>query len=186
MTQEPENGGDPCPDQSESVACNDQSCDADCELADWGDWSLCSKACDGGHEIRTRNVEVEAQGLGECVAPDSEQRFALRDCNTFDCLALLPHNRTTLQCTAMIDVIILLDGSGSLGQYGWDTSKGMALQMIQAMQGGESGVKLGLLLFSGPDNWNDYAACTGGDSTAQPDDATCGMTRQHSQMMRRA
>jgi len=37
-TTEPEKGGDPCPEQAETRECNTFACNADCVLADWGEW----------------------------------------------------------------------------------------------------------------------------------------------------
>merc|ERR1719163_1289096 len=45
-------GGKPCTSTSESVACNPQSCEKDCELTEWTKWSWCSKDCDGGTQKR--------------------------------------------------------------------------------------------------------------------------------------
>merc|ERR1719446_547207 len=63
----------PCPipcvmgDWSESsgeavdpVQCNVEACDRPCELGMWSDWGECSKACNGGYQLRFRDVAVEA------------------------------------------------------------------------------------------------------------------------------
>jgi len=112
---EPANGGDPCAEQTESRECNGFACNANCELADWGEWSLCSKACDGGSEERTKAVSVPARGLGECPHPESEARFDFRTCNDFDCAMLTRPGHETIVCTEMIDLTLIVDGSGSLG-----------------------------------------------------------------------
>jgi len=175
-TVEPENGGDPCPEQSETRECNGWACSADCVLADWDPWSLCSKACDQGHENRRKKVVTEARGQGVCAGDDDEERLSFDNCNDFDCRELLPPGRTVLRCSAMVDVIILLDGSGSLGFYGWKQSKKMAKKLIRQMVGGENNVNVALLLFSGPDSWKRLDACTGADPTAAaPPPEKCGM-----------
>jgi len=160
-TVEPEFKGNPCPEQTESRECNGFACNADCELKDWTDWSLCSKACGGGHQERTRPLLTEARGLGTCAPAESEHRLNFGDCNTFSCMQLVPSGRSTLVCTEMLDLIIVLDGSGSLGEYGWQESQSMALKLVDSMQGGETGVNVGLLLFSGPWTSEAYYKCTG-------------------------
>jgi len=160
-TTEPENGGTPCQEQAETKSCNDAACNANCDLNDWSKWSLCSKACDGGHQERVKTVGKEARGLGTCDDSESMERLDFGDCNNFDCSQLVKSGRTTLLCTEMMDLIIILDGSGSLGRYGWEESQSMALKLIDAMQGGDTAVNLALMLFSGPWNYETYAKCTG-------------------------
>jgi len=176
-TQEPENGGDPCPDATETIGCHSQSCNADCVLADWDAWSLCSKACQGGNAQRRKRVIEPERGLGECAGEDDEEtRLDFQTCNDFDCAELLPRGRNTLKCTGFLDLIILLDGSGSLRWYGWKQSKKMAKQLVGAMRGGEHNVQVALLLFSGPKSWKALDSCTGfkgGDCTTAEDIASC-------------
>jgi len=175
-TVEPENGGDPCPEQSETRECNGLSCNADCVLADWDSWSLCSKACYQGNEQRRKKVLTDVRGQGVCPGDDDKERLAFHNCNDFDCRDLLPRGRNVLKCSAMVDLIILLDGSGSLGWYGWKQSKKMALKLIRQMIGGENNVNMALLLFSGPNSWRKMDACTGADPlAAAPPPRQCGM-----------
>merc|ERR1719422_2663083 len=174
-TVEPENGGDPCPEQAETRECNTAACNANCVLADWGAWSSCSKACDTGHQERTKAITVKARGQGQCAKWDDPSRLNFRECNKLDCRELLPPNRTTVKCSAKADVIIVLDGSGSLGKRGWEESVSMAKKLAKAMIGGDEGINLGLLLFSGPRNWNILSDCTGSDPNTQPDPADCGV-----------
>merc|ERR1719221_403551 len=175
-TVEPENGGQPCPEQAETKTCNDFACNSDCILNDWTEWTLCSKACDVGHQERVKEVKIEARGLGTCEDPESEERMDFGECNTFDCSQLVKSGRTTLLCTEMLDLIIVLDGSGSLGWYGWEESQSMALKLIDSMQGGDTAVNVAVLLFSGPWSSRVYEKCTGmvvGDSVTAEE---CGIT----------
>jgi len=174
-TVEPENGGDPCPEQKEARECNSFACNADCVLADWGQWSSCSKACNSGTQERTKEITVESVGQGKCAKWDDPTRLDFQDCNTFDCRELIPPGRTTVKCSAKIDVFVVLDGSGSLGPYGWKESKEMARKLVQAMMGGDEGVNMALLLFSGPKNWRLLDDCTGSDPNKRPNPEDCGM-----------
>lgn len=174
-TQDPQNGGEPCLEMQDSDQCNNEACSADCIMADWGEWSLCSKVCQKGHRERTREVVTPKHGLGSCDEWDSETRLGFEECNSFSCRELLPPGRHTLRCTAMTDIVIVLDGSGSLGEYGWKKTKSLATKLVAAMQGGEHGVHVALLLYSGPDKWSDYEACVGSDPNARPEPKTCGI-----------
>jgi len=175
-TVEAENGGDPCPSTSESIQCNVDACNVDCMLSDWSDWGLCSKQCAGGHQTHTRQVAAAARGLGTCDALDSEQRLAFLDCNTHSCQTLLPTGRQLLRCTAMIDLVILVDGSGSMGQYGFTKTKQAVTKLVGAMEGGDTGVNMALLLYSGPHNWEDYEVCgDSSDPNVRPEPGACGI-----------
>merc|ERR1719210_1426744 len=174
-TIEPENGGDPCPEQAETRECNTFACNANCVLADWGEWSACSKACNSGTQERTKEIKVQPVGQGKCAKWDDPTRLDFQTCNTFDCRNILPPGRTTVKCSAKIDLFVVLDGSGSLGPYGWKESKEMALKLVKSMMGGEEGVNMALLLFSGPKNWRLLEDCTGSDPNKRPNPEDCGM-----------
>jgi len=173
---EPENGGDPCPEMSEERECNTFACNADCVLADWSAWSACTRQCNSGTEQRRKAVTVEAVGQGDCAPPDDPMRFDHRPCNTFDCKDLLPTGRLTVKCTGKVDVFLVIDGSGSLGRRGWIQSEDVAKKLVKAMTGGDEGVNMAVMLFSGPRQWRNLDACTGTDPNGQtPDMNVCGV-----------
>jgi len=174
---EPDNDGVPCPEQSETRQCNVDACNADCVLFDWADWGLCSKACEGGHETRNRKVQEEKRGNGLCAGPEDAPRMEHRICNPFDCSSVIQDaNRTLLQCTAMIDLIFVIDGSASLGGYGWDMMKRTSESLVASMQGNTTGVNVGVLVFGGPRSAEDLEACTADSQETAPDIVTqCGM-----------
>jgi len=108
-----EHGGTMCGASSQSDACNTQSCDADCVLADWGPWGPCSKSCladyrfPPGKHTREKKIAVPTIGQGECPKPRTPERWEEESCNVFKC----PKN---IQCVADLDVVLVQDGSGSL------------------------------------------------------------------------
>merc|ERR550525_141380 len=106
VTVEPENGGNPCDETEDTLACNIQSCDVDCVLSDWSEWTGCSKACGGGSQKRTRAISTEAHGSGRCWEPTEGERLAFKSCNTLLCTALLPEGRETLHCSSKVDVVV--------------------------------------------------------------------------------
>lgn len=110
---------------------------------------------------RTKEVLERARGTGACAEADHEPlRLNFEPCNDFACEQLLPSNRSILECRSKVDLIVLLDGSGSLGSWGWSQSKSMAVSLVQHLEGDGDMVKVSLQLFSGPRTWADYEACT--------------------------
>jgi len=114
----PEHGGLACPSSVESDACNQQSCDQDCVLADWSAWTACSKSCkvkgfksSVGMQFRTKSIAQPVIGAGTCplehTMPD---RLEHQECNDFNCPA-------NIQCVADMDVVVVQDGSGSLWHW---------------------------------------------------------------------
>jgi len=144
---EPEHGGDPCGATTEADSCNGQSCDKDCELADWEPWTSCSKDCDSGTTERQKQITVQLMGDGQCPKMDSDLRHQQKFCNENMCAP--PAGEKTLLCASKVDVILMLDGSGSLGQSGWDGGL-MAGQMIaHALGAGKPGdAMLAVMVFS--------------------------------------
>jgi hypothetical protein len=151
----PEHGGEPCGETSKTESCNIQACDVPCELSAWTGWGVCSKACDGGSLTRVKTVATPAIGQGTCPAETSKDRLQTKACNTQPCV-----NATSvvMTCVAKIDVIILLDGSGSLGTYGWEQSKKAGAALARSMKGD---TRLAVILFSGPTTYRYLWMCTG-------------------------
>merc|ERR1719486_1837197 len=133
-----EHGGAKCPANTESDACNTQSCDADCVLSDWTAWSPCTKSCRAkyswrpGMQTRTKSIAVPTIGAGRCWKPRTPERWEKQNCNTFPC----PKN---IECIADMDVVLIQDGSGSLwyrwgGRAKWDRnfelSKDFMLKLV--------------------------------------------------------
>lgn len=151
-------GGRPCGPASEGEGCNGDACDQDCELTSWTAWSLCSKACDGGFQARKRHVLARPKGQGTCSDRRSAARLEYTHCNAHACKPKTKGG--VLKCVAKLDVVILLDGSGSLGQAGWDATKRAAKMLIGAFKTGGEAAQVAVLLFSGPSNYDAYKKCT--------------------------
>jgi len=161
---EPAFGGRPCESTEEEEPCGMAACDADCELADWTPWSTCSKACGGGSMRRTKEMVERSRGNGECPEPTSQGRLSFMGCNDLDCRMLLMEmgsRSPILTCKSKVDMIILLDGSGSLGEYGWQQSKLMASRLVENLEGKDDTVRVSFQVFSGPKTWDAYVKCTG-------------------------
>jgi len=147
--------GNPCEVSLESALCNAQPCDEDCVLSEWTDWSTtCTKMCGGGQTTRVRTLVTAEKGAGACPEFYDPTRFHAKLCNTQPC----KHYKTVGRCFSRLDVILAIDGSGSLGYYGWQAIKETSVKLGKAMGLGAS---LGAVLFSGPPNSCILKKCTG-------------------------
>lgn len=123
-------------------------------------------------------VQSEHRGTGSCPAPESKERLGFEECNTHSCMTMLPSNRSTLECRSFIDVVIMMDGSGSLGEYAFNQSKIQMSKILNAMVGGEDKVNVAFLMFGGPRTEPELEKCIGeGGASGELFDAAkdCGM-----------
>jgi len=235
-------GGKPCGATSETIACNAQACEKDCELTAWTSWTDCSKDCDGGTQKRVKFVGKVPEGEGKCADKWSLDRLEYKRCNEHRCveakactwtanagmyasgysggkkrsyktqneaamkciergqkgkkkcnaitchkdgscdlrrspgLKKSPSGEVTflpdpvcykaLVCTKAMDVVLLIDGSGSLGKTGWAASIKAANMFVDAFAvskglEGESAANVAVILFSGPRTWSGVKLCVG-------------------------
>jgi hypothetical protein len=114
--------------------------------------------------VSTRPIGEPAVGQGTCPADDSAKRFRTVSCNNFACAP--GEGRDTLVCDAEVDVIILLDGSGSLGQAGWAATKAFGKKLVAGFNNADANVtaraQVAVQLFSGPSSWWQYWVCVYG------------------------
>jgi len=151
--------GKPCGETSETTACNVQSCESDCETSDWSAWGPCSKECDGGTRKRQKFIKEQAVGQGSCPGLWDEDRLNYEECNRHQCK--LDAKETTLKCKAELDVVLLIDGSGSLGKKGWQASKKAAELFVSAFEGKGTEARVSVILFSGPKSFKKVSKCFG-------------------------
>jgi hypothetical protein len=151
-------GGTPCGKTSQTEACNAQACEKDCELSEWTLWSTCSKDCDGGTQKREKFVKMEPEGAGECPDQWGVKRLQYKKCNMKRCA--VPQADLPLACNKSTDVVLLLDGSGSLGKKGWEAEIKAAKLFVGAFE--QSGkANMAVILYSGPRTWGGVKHCTG-------------------------
>jgi len=139
----PKNGGLSCNTNEETEACNTMSCDRDCRLARWNTWSPCSVACGGGLQSRAKHVLIPTRGFGKCPKETSRKRFRERQCNQQDCVG-------DEICVANQDLVIAIDGSGSVREDGFRILKSYATALVakyEAMYFGASAMKVGVIEF---------------------------------------
>jgi len=143
ILEKPRNGGQECDAVQEEQLCSTGSCDEDCRLSEWMEWSPCSTACGGGRSVRTKRVNVPIRGMGKCPAKRNALRYAERDCNKQDC------NGDEV-CVAKQDLLILLDASGSLKEDGFKVIQSFAANLTKRLESsyyGRPAMQVGVVLF---------------------------------------
>merc|ERR1719446_1696476 len=158
-------GGKSCGKTSEARSCNTFACEKDCELSEWTEWSICSKDCNGGTQKRTKSVRAPPEGEGTCPDQWAPERLEYKKCNMIGCPVA---ENVTMPCNNTLDVIVLIDGSGSLGKKGWKAEKKMAAMFVEAFgqgvpAGSPSPANVAVILYSGPRTWSGVRKCVGGD-----------------------
>jgi hypothetical protein len=69
-----------------------------------------------------------------------------------------------MSCDAMVDIVLLIDGSGSLGEEGWAAEKHAAALFVDAFSGSTAQAKISTILYSGPSSWAGVYSCIGQSS----------------------
>merc|ERR1719262_167648 len=139
----PMHGGKGCPSVQEERACNTGSCDRNCKLSSWQEWSPCTMACSGGFSQRVKKVVIPIRGQGKCPTRGSRMRHQLKKCNTQACIG-------DEICIAKQDLVIALDASGSLKEKGYEAVKNFAVNLTKKYKSkyfGAPAVKMGVALF---------------------------------------
>jgi uncharacterized protein YegL len=145
---EPDFKGKECGATTDTQMCNVDACNVPCELADWAEWSECSKACSGGIEVRRKEIMVPALGTGFCADENSEDRFEYRPCLYGGEYIGLPPCPPNLVCDSPIDLMLLLDASGSVGSRGFGKEKTFAEDFVNRFEINPEATEVGVISFS--------------------------------------
>jgi len=167
------NGGKPCSATSQTVSCNNQACEKDCELTSWTKWSTCSKDCDGGTAKRQKFVKTVAEGAGHCAGAWSLDRLEYKKCNMKRCK--LAAGALTMTCDKKLDVVLLIDGSGSLGKKGWAAEIKAAQMFVDAFTVQGSEANMAVILYSGPRTWGGVRQCFARNTRKVDREKICGI-----------
>jgi len=159
---EPMYDGEACGDTEQVQSCNPQSCDVDCVLSDWTMWTNCSKPCSTGHITRIRTVVEPAVGGGTCADIDGPVRVQKESCNVQPCMMLSSsRGPSLLECRAKKDLVVLIDGSGSVRSEGWEVQVEAVKMLIKAFKPTPERSDMGIIVYSGPKWLCDYYQCMG-------------------------
>jgi len=151
-------GGKPCGVTSETKACNNQACEKDCDLSAWTKWGSCSKDCDGGTKKRQKFVKKEPEGAGHCAGAWRPQRLQFMECNNQRCKVAAADK--PMGCNRTLDVVLLIDGSGSLGKQGWAAEIKAAQFLVDSFSDAPHGKpNMAVILYSGPRTWSGVKKC---------------------------
>lgn len=124
----PRNGGVFCDVPTELTNCNSGSCDRNCELTEDWKYRPCSVSCGGGYMIRKKYVTLASRGKGKCPKKTSWKRYGKKYCNPDPCWG-------DEECIAKQDVVIALDGSGSVKEKGFRVLKDFAAALADKFRG---------------------------------------------------
>jgi len=150
-------GGYPCGETSETKGCNGQACEKDCELSKWSKWSACSKDCDGGTKKRQKFVKHAPLGNGKCADQWSLKRLQYKQCNMKRCQ--VEKGSLVKTCKQELDVVLLIDGSGSLGKKGWAAEIKSANMFVDAFTVSGGHAQISVIMYSGPRTWGGVYKC---------------------------
>merc|ERR1740127_300245 len=152
-------GGKKCGATSETVACNAQACEQDCDLSGWTKWGACSKDCDGGTQKRQKFIKKVAEGDGKCPGDWSLKRLQYKKCNMKRCALATGAEFPFLTCNKTLDIVLLIDGSGSLGKKGWAAEIKAAQMFVDAFAVSGGQANMAVILYSGPRTWSGIRRC---------------------------
>lgn len=137
-------------------------------MEDWSAWSECTKGCGRGSRYRTKSLLSEAEGDGWCPSDESDMRFEREDCNPEPCDEVKTKDGL-VKCNSSVDVVLLLDASGSVQEEGWKKTQVFGANLARSFQ---SVGKVAALEYSGPEDFSYYRDCKKGQHTP----AECGCT----------
>lgn len=106
---------------------------------------------------REKFVKTKAEGEGQCATKWEPARLGYKECNKHRCV--IESNVGVLQCNRSLDIVLLIDGSGSLGKKGWEAEKKAATTFVDAFSGGGGQAQISLILYSGPRTWTGVRKC---------------------------
>jgi len=92
------------------------------------------------------------EGQGKCADPWSEDRLEYKPCNVQAC----PEKMT---CDKKLDIVLVIDGSGSLGQKGFNASIKAAEQFVDAFDVRNHQANIAVIVYSGPYNRDARSKC---------------------------
>lgn len=105
---------------------------------------------------KRRHVLIPTRGDGKCPTADSRKRYRQRQCNTQEC-------QEDEVCVANQDLVVAIDGSGSLTSAGFDSLKKFAQTLLSRYQTryyGRYRVKIGICQFGNGEIMSDGKTVT--------------------------
>merc|ERR1719353_496346 len=101
-----------------------------------------------------------------------------KPCNMHRCqmtAALKKEKDATIRCVSKLDIILLLDAGGNIGQLNFDNLLKAGKLFVKALEGGDDGVQIAVLAYAGKANMKEANACVHGKGDEDDDILkTCG------------
>lgn len=85
----------------------------------------------------------------------------------------------TMTCDKKLDVVLVLDGSGSMGQKGWDAELEAASKFVDAFDVTDTKAKFAVIVYSGPWWYSKVRSCFKASSSSQASIADACMVKTH-------
>lgn len=76
-----------------------------------------------------------------------------RRCNIKECA------KKDVKCSSKVDVVFLIDASGSAGKEGFEKTKAFVEKLVGAFKTGDDLVQVGVVVYSGPKSWKQLDTC---------------------------
>jgi len=129
-------------------------------------------------EAEKEKAEAEA-AAEEAAKEKAEAKAAAKEAKEAEGLAVEAKKSlkaTSLSCSKKLDVTLMLDGSGSLGKEGWDTTVKLAEAVAKdILSSGDN--QLSVILFSGPNTWGGVRKCMGSKISMEDLSRICRIRR---------
>jgi len=87
----------------------------------------------------------------------------------------LPAGQKILTCNKTLDIVLLIDGSATIGKKGFQSELKAAGMLIDAFSEPGSKGNFAIILFSGPRTWSGVAQCTGKSAKKVDSEKVCGI-----------
>jgi len=117
---------------------------------------------------RQKFVKKVAEGAGKCAGSWSLKRLQYKGCNMKRCAANITCNKT-------LDIVLLIDGSGSLGKKGWAAEIQAAQTLVGAFSVAGTQAEIAVILYSGPRTWGGVFKCFARNTKKVDREKICGV-----------
>jgi hypothetical protein len=88
---------------------------------------------------------------------------------------MLAKGESVLMCNKTLDVVLLIDGSGSLGKRGWKAEIKAAQMFVDAFSGTGADANMAVILYSGPRTWSGVRKCFAKNKKKVDQEKVCGI-----------
>jgi len=96
-----------------------------------------------------------------------------KKCNMKRCV--LPVGNLTMTCDKELDIVLLIDGSGSLGKAGWAAEIKAAQMFVDAFNVKGTQANMAVILYSGPRTWGGVHKCFARNTKKVDRQKVCGI-----------